>query len=249
MNDQTNRMDYIDRYLEKSLTPEEEKIFEQNLQNDTELMQELSSHRLFVDAIKLHGRKDLRRMMSEWDDQSDETFEIHSEPEKRSTFRWYYAAAAMLILLVSVFVIVQYIDDDQGDIVARYYEPYVFIPEQTRGAEEVVQSAQIFYDYEHGQYEKVIESIKQSDASDRSDLLQFLLANSYQALDKYEEAIPIYEFIIRTNSDYVLGAKWYLSLCYLSTDRPTEAKSILQELSKAPSSFARKAEGLLLEIE
>lgn len=249
MNNQINRMDFIDRYLEKSLSPEEEKIFEQELQDDPELMRELTSQKVLVDAIKLHGRKDLRRKMSEWDNQLDDTFEKHGEPENRFSFRWYYAAAAILILLVSVFVIVQYIDDDQGDIVARHYEPYVFIPGQTRGVEEVVESAQMFHDYENGRYLKVIEYINQSDASGRSNLVQFLLANSYQALDKFEEAIPIFENIIRTNSDYVLGAKWYLSLCYLSTGKTAEAKNILQELTQSPSSFARKAEGLLSEIE
>ena len=249
MNDQTNKMEFIDKYLENSLSPDEVKIFEQELQDNPELMRELVSQKLLVDAIKLHGRKDLKRMMSDWDDQLVDTFNNRNDEGNRFSFRWYYAAAAMLVLLVSVFVIVRYIGDDQEDIVARHYQPYVFIPGQTRGVEEVAESAQTFYDYERGEYMKVIESFNQTDASDRSDLMKFMLANSYQALGKFDEAIPVYESIIKTNSDYLLGSKWYLSLCYLSAGRTAEAKSILHDLSKAPSSFAKQAEELLNEME
>ena len=249
MKDQTKKMDLIDKYLEKSLSPDDEKTFEQELTNDPEMMQEMQSYKLLVDGIRLGGRKNLKRMMSEWHEQSDETDDIHGVGQNRFSFRWYYAAAAILVLMVSVFVIVKNIGEDQYDIVARHYQPFVFMPEQTRGETAIVESAQIFHYYERGEYLKVIESINQTGLSGKSDITQFMLANSYQALDKFEEAISIYESIINANSDYLLGAKWYLSLCYLSVDKSAEAKIILGDLINSSSSFAFKAETLLSDLD
>lgn len=249
MNDQTNKLEILDKYLEKSIGPEEEKLFEKELRDDPELKQELLSHKLLVDGIRFHGRKSLKREMSRWDSQLDENPEESIDQPVIRSFRWYYAAAAVIILIVSVVVIMQNIDSGQDNIVASHYEPFVFMPEQTRSEAHEPEFAQLFQYYEHVEYLKTIELINQIEVSERPDIVRFMHANALQAVDNFDEAIPIYESLVKSNSDYLTGAKWYLSLCYLSVNRTSEAKEILADLSQVSSSYANKALKLLNDLE
>ena len=107
----------------------------------------------------------------------------------------------------------------------------------------------IFDYYDRGEYSEAIRLIDKISKAERSDLMQFLLANSYQALGEFNHAIPEYKGIISSNSAYIQGAKWYLALCYLSEQKPEEAKVLLNELSVSKSSYAPKSIKLLEDID
>jgi tetratricopeptide (TPR) repeat protein len=103
--------------------------------------------------------------------------------------------------------------------------------------------------YNQGDYAQTIQLINKLDKAQRNEETDFILANAYQAVNNYGEAIVMYEKIANSESLYARGAKWYMALCYLSLEKPNEARAILEKLQNTKSSYAEKAKELLEEIK
>jgi tetratricopeptide (TPR) repeat protein len=250
MNSQNDIIELIDLYLGNKLDPDERRKFEQDLVDRPEMAEELKGHKLMIDGIRLHGRKILLNKIRAWDEEMGSSGESDISPTKTVAFRWYYAAAAVVILILSIFTLIDPLGDGYEGIVAQHYQPYVYISELKRGEPKTVDPSQLIFDYyDRGEYQETIKLINGIAEADRSDLMQFLLANSYQALDEFKDAIPVYEKIINSNSAYIQGAKWYLALCYLSEQKPDEARTLLDELTVSKSSYAPKSAKLLEELD
>lgn len=250
MNKQKNNMELIDQYLKDHLSPEDREDFEDHLKNDPEFRQGFEQHKTLVDGIKLHGRKTLRNKMKGWDDEMIALNDGINNGKKLHSFRWYYAAAAITFLIVSLAIIYSNLDSGYEKVLAAHYQPYIYIPDAQRGEGRASDpNESIFMSYDRGEYKQTITSINEIDEADRTDIMNFLLANSYQAEKEYQNAIQVYEKIIESKSFYLSGAQWYVSLCYLSINQPDKAVPILNELKNSNSSYAPKSKELLMELE
>jgi len=250
MNSQKEYIEKFDQYLENKLNTDEKEKLKEKLKNDTKLLQEFEEHQKFVDGIKLHGRKQLLNEIEKWDNELDSS-DVIDKPERRiGSFRLYYAAAAIIFLVVSAVIIYTNLQTGHENLVAKHYQPYEYIPSTQRGETEARnQKEQIFNLYDQGKYAEVLSMVEEIDESNRTDLLMYLQANAYQALEQHQSAMPIYDQVIAMNTTYAQGASWYLALCHLSEGQSEKAIILLEELQKSNSPYASKAINLLFELE
>jgi len=247
MKDPKEHIDRFDQYLDDTLSEEERKIFLDELKKNHELKKEFDEHCLLVDGIRQQGRLALQQKMHEWDLEIDE--QEGSGSRTIQGFRWYYAAAALLILVISSLLINNLWNESHEELIAAYYTPYTYIPETTRGEPDAARKYEdIYHQYDLKQYRSVVSRIEAIDQSNRSTLMMFILGSAYQALGEEENAVPVYQGIIKGNSSYVNGATWYLALCHLSLGQVESAKDLLQKLQSSQSSYAKKAQQILSDL-
>ncbi len=250
MNNPMENIEKFDQYLQELLEEDQREDFEKKLENDAELKKDFLRHQVLVDGIKLHGRKALLDEMKSWDNEIKSIGFEPTEEKSISFFKWYYAAAAISIILVTIAVLYSSLNTGYDRIVASHYQPYTYISDIQRGeAIEENPTDKIFQYYDQGNYQQTVQLINEVPESQRSELMSFIQANAYQAMEDYERAIPIFDSIADSNSVYAFGSKWYLSLCYLSVDQPDKAVTLLNELKATNSSFAPKAEKLLNDLD
>ena len=82
----------------------------------------------------------------------------------------------------------------------------------------------------------------------KTEQVNFIMANAYQASNNYLDAIKLYEQIIISGSIYVSSSKWYLALCYLSTNNVELAIPLLEELKGSSTSYSLKAKDILEDL-
>ena len=139
---------------------------------------------------------------------------------------------------------------DYAQISSLHYKPYDQFQSTFRGEnEEQDPKKAIFYAYDRGDYEETIEKIQSLEPIDRTEQTNFMLANSYQATEDFEKATDLYTKIIGMDGVYASPSRWYLALCYLSTDQYAKAKPLLDELAVSTSSYSRNAKELLKDLK
>lgn len=249
MNSQNEYIDKFDRYLNDALNADEKDELEKELLNDDQIRHDFEAHKTLVDGICLHGRKSLLDKIEKWDSEL-ENEESNYSINRSTVFRWYYAAAAIILFVVGAAIIYSTINTGHEHLVAKYYQPYEYLPSTHRGDSSTPdQNGKIFNLYDQGQYEEVVKLIGELDESSQSEIITFFNASAYQALKKYRNAIPLYEKVIDLNSYYTNGATWYLALCFLSDKQVDEAKQALNNLKETNSPYAAKAKVLLSELD
>ena len=103
--------------------------------------------------------------------------------------------------------------------------------------------------YDQAKYEEVISVMDDIPPESQTQALRMVLACSYMELEKYEEAIVILQDISGAKGSYETASTWYLSLCFLATDRPELSVPLLTKLAGLNSSYTSDAKHLLKELE
>ncbi len=174
---------------------------------------------------------------------------VSSRPMKKLLFR-VASIAAVLVISLSLWMLFSPKPTTEG-LFAEYYQPYQIIDGQTRSNEGNVD--QLFKDavksYKNNDFNEsslAFESLLEIDNS--SVKMRFLYSVTQIELQDYQKAISGFNYIIETNGDFVVEAKWYLSMCYLKTGKIKDAKLLLIELSNTPGYYKSKSTNLLNEL-
>ena len=251
MSKHQNEIDLIEQYLEGSLDEEKKRIIEEKISMDENYAENFEQYKLLIDGVNYSGRKKLYTKIEEWDMELSGDYEVESEQSSQKPFKWYYAAASIVIFFVTGFLIYFNLNSGYDRIVADYYKTYVYLSDDKRGDNIEKNSIKhIFEYYERGEYIQFIQMINKLEDGQKTDEVIFYIANAYQAIENYDEAIPLYEqVIIKSNSVYGNGSKWYLALCYLSMDKVEQARPLLEELKGLKTSYySAKAINLLEDL-
>ena len=242
-------IELIEQYLDGELDVAGKRNVEQMILDDKEFEQIFSNTRSLIDGIKYSARRDLKSKVGEWEDELSLDIDSQVSSRKIWSMKWYYIAASIAIILVSNILIFNNLNSGFSSIIEDYYTPYNYIPTTTRGGENATNSFElIFENYDQGQYDKVIEMVYKTDASVRTNEINYLLANSYQASGDFDAAIKIYKELLNTDTQYKRGSQWYLALCYLSKENKDLAIPILKELSASNTSKSVMAQEILEKL-
>jgi tetratricopeptide (TPR) repeat protein len=180
------------------------------------------------------------------------------EPKQRSlAFKstkklLYKIASVAAIFLVSFSLWMLFSAKESPDeLFAEYYQPYQVIDGQTRSntadANKLFKNA--VKSYKKGDFKASaldFDNLLKLDNS--SPKMRLLFSITQIELQNYQEAIVGFTNIINANGDYVVEAKWYLSMSYLKTGEINKAKTLLEELAVTPGYYKNKAVELLDEL-
>jgi hypothetical protein len=225
----------IDAYLSDSMSSEERAAFEQELETNAELLQEVELQRktfALLEAAAFIETKDKIRALN----QQKSSSSIGGALLK--------VAAAILVLLIPTYLILNNQFNDEH-LFAEYAEPY---PDRitTMGSseDELISKAMSLYNKEqYSEAAKQFKSIRLGGSTDENIVLYEAVSLTYS--DKASSAIDLLKASMRSKPSNSTSLEWQLILSLLANDEGDKAKAQLENFLKRNDGYQQeKAEAL-----
>lgn len=219
-------IELLDKYFGNSLSPKEQLLFNELLQNDESFKTEFLFQKDLKKAISLNKQEILKKTL--------QNFEKDIKPKPPIFFltkKWLVAASIVLFVGLSSALIKISFYPSTERLYSQNFEPYRNIVQPiVRG--EISNSIEYsaFLAYENQDYHKAINLFNSID-NQNSAYVPFYKAMCYLSLNKTNEAIDLLESLISNsyleNPDKKLSfkAEWYLGLAYLKSGNKEKAIS------------------------
>lgn len=263
----------IEDYLNNQLSPEATEAFQQRMQNDPFLTQEVDLHRNLLTGIRYAGRQDLKARFQTLERMATSPSEAppvppapvetpvvplianpRRETSRNNLFAWVSGTAAMLLMVAagSYFWFQAQRSDEQ--LYANYYERYdnLLTSTERSEAEPVPTPEEIAMQvYDRGDYAQAAQLLQELlNENPENPAWQLYLGICYLETDQTGRAIAEFQRVAKQREHlFIEQANWYLSLAYLKARQRENAVQTLQEIQNSDSSYREKAVKLLRELE
>lgn len=232
----------INAYLEGTLSPEDQKIFENLIAQNPEYKAELEAQRKIKAAITLSERESLRGFLDEIED-------ISVKPKSRVKSWLFSAVAACMVVLAGYFLWTTLSMSPGEKLYARHYETYPnLIAPSTRGEGSVDPKAQAFLAYDNGNFEQAAVLFEQLKNEPDAEYALLYLGICQLELGRPEKAIPVLN-LVPASSDSKEIASWYEALGYFKLNMLDRGKSALQVTAGSANPFQTQAEEILKSLK
>lgn len=248
-------LEQLVRYLDGDLNDHEKQQLTEKMSVDTSLGEKLD---LIKDVDRVIGDRELTNF-EECLKEVENTFfnrRIVEEPApvykiKRNYVMRAASIAAILVASLLTFILIQdRLTYSHDKLFAMYYEklPVDFATRSNVLLNDEFTEAIKLYNqnkYKEAivQFERVIKKDPTNNAA------KLFLGICYTELKQYKNAANHFSNIIQQRDPiFEEHASWYLSLCYIKTDNPKQAKSILNNLVNNHSFYTVKASELLKQL-
>jgi tetratricopeptide (TPR) repeat protein len=248
MENRLTDMEWIERYLEKSLNTEEKKWIEQRLAEEPDLKLQYQEHTQLIEGIRyahLHDKlMQLRTLEKKLPSLEKSPKGLHL------VFNWKtLAAAATVSLLISGYLLVNRPANPE-DLFAQYFETYPNVFEPTvRGSEVENERRDAFNAYDRGDYKTAVILFERILKQKEEPGVLILLGNANLVLGNVEAAQSNFLTLIKNFDELDGQAKWFLGLSYLKQGNTEKARLILQELGDPQFTYSKKAKELLNDVK
>lgn len=233
--------DLIDRYFENSLSPKEQILFNDLLQNNLEFKTEFLFQKDLKKIIAVKQQEDLKSTLIEIEGRSQKNSRLILIPKK-----WMVAASLLIVTSLGIWGIKSSYFPSNEAVYEDYFEPSRnTIQPIVRGENLNTIEYRAFVAYEAQNYHKAINLFNSVENPDKV-YINFYKGISYLAINKTEEAIgllkPISELnnLEGMNKGFNKKAQWYLALAYIKINDEQNAATELEEIINDPSENIRK---------
>ncbi len=246
---------YIDGELEGELLVE----FMAELNENTDLMAEVALRRNINVAIAEEDISDLRNKLISARKSSEST-EIKSiVPETSvSLFPKWKRGVAVAVILLGVAGIYNLGYKSLDNTYNSFYQSPSWSSERSVSSTDGVTSDELNYlnkanyYYSSGNYKKAIElydlALKQDDEG--MFVFHFYKGASLQNMEKYKEAIPEYNQVIKQGDNlYIEEAEWNKTLCYVKLGEKEKVRQNLEAIINRKSYYEKEAKILLRRLK
>ncbi len=244
MSSQEN-IESIDKYFTDQLSEDEKKVFEERLENDKELQDDV---RLYQDVNIAIKKRDSIKFV----DMAMENLRSHKKGVhiKKFNYSMWFKAAAILIVLVGLSIVIVVLTKKQHDetrTLASYFKAEE-IEQEFRGDdddfEKMILTGVRFYNNEN--YSDAIQQFQNVLQKDEGHIqVKYYLGLSDLFAGNLDKAETILKEIANSGDmNYSSGAQWYLSWCYIQEGKKELAISALKEL-KGDDYYGEKAEKVI----
>ena len=241
--------DKITRYLQDQMAGEEKAAFEQELQHDEHLKNELAFQETMMAGLASDFKEEKKQMLQK--------HEANRQNGVRR-MKWYIAAAAIILLGIGLGFLFQQNNADTSypkQIAKREFTPYPnYLVEQYRNSSQKDQPQVLvkgMQAYEKEQFEEARKALRKAVSNKKGlPLSRFYLGNVLLAMDKPEKALnQLIRIQGKLGASFQNQNKWYLALAYLHTNQVEQARAYLKKLTKQKHPLQQKARELLKELE
>ncbi len=241
-----NNSNLIEKYFKNSLTPKEQLVFNDLLQNDEGFKKEFTFEKDLKKVIAITQKENLKSMLQNFENKTSRTSKFIFLSKK-----WLAAASIVLLIgLGSWFIKNSYFPSDEK-LYAQNFKPYRNIIQPiVRGENKNTIEYRAFVAYENAKYHKAINLFSSIDS--KADYVQFYKAICYLSLDKTSNAIdlllPITMSEVHDGSDKKIKEKsnWYLGLAYLKNKEKQKAISQFSLIAGRPDKSCKKEEATII---
>lgn len=243
-------IEWIERYLDRSLDAEEKGAMEKRLAADPDLKSKFQEHFQLIQGIKYsHLQNKLEQLRA-----LEVSLPALDIGEKNGNQRWMNIswkslAAAAVFLLLTISYLIYNRQTDPLELYANYFEPYPNVFEPTiRGNARADLRSEAFRAYDQRDFEKAAAGFNGLLKEKEEPGVLLLLGNANLMLGHVEEAQNNFLTLIKDFDELDGQAKWYLGLSYLKQGQKEKARLILQELGDPGETYSKKANDLLKEV-
>jgi tetratricopeptide (TPR) repeat protein len=233
--------DLIDRYFENSLSPKEQKLFNDLLQNNLEFSDEFLFQKDLKKVIAIKQKEDLKSTLIEIESRSQKNLSLLLIPKK-----WMIAASLLIVASIGTWGIQSVYYPSNEAIYADYFEASRnTVQPVVRGENLNTIEYRAFVAYESQNYHKAINLFNSVENPEEAYII-FYKGLSYLALNKPEEAINLLEPLSKMNmmegknSGFNEKARWYLALSYIKINENENAINTLNLVMENPFSNYKK---------
>ncbi|MCB0844854.1 MAG: tetratricopeptide repeat protein, partial [Bacteroidetes bacterium] len=221
-----DKYEKIEGYLNKTLSEEDMKAFEREMQADSALAEEV---RLFADidkAIIDTPALNFQRMVKE----QGELFlkeEKHEEATIRTMnikpYQWAIAAAVVLLIVSTVLLLNRKTPEQLSgkELFAQNIEPYSLDGELRGQGNDSTEKAKAIKHYQNKEFDQAAGLFQQLADENPQDMESiFYLANAYLNQKEFDKAQKEFEKIIKDNESLLVeDSRWYLALIFLHQEQ------------------------------
>lgn len=236
-------LDLIDRYFENSLSPKEQKLFNDLLQNDPDFKDEFIFQKDLKKVVAVNQHEELKSTLTQFEEGVQKNSRIMIVPKK-----WMIAASLLLITSLGVFTIKNIYYPSNEAIYAEFFQAdRNTIEPVVRGENIKTIEYRAFVAYEAEDYYKAINLFNSVKTPDEG-YITYYKGLCFLALDKTNEAITVLSKVSTDNTltekseGFKEKADWYLGLAYLKNNEREKAIAKLSLLNDNPSFNFKKEE-------
>lgn len=253
----------IEDYLNGSLSGEEKKKFEDQLDHDQELADLVKMHAEINEAIRDHELHALRNKLRELGDKysayPEKTIRKRDKGDKRSWRQRYltsqvFRSVAALLLLIAIGVAVKalfFSTLPAEKLYEKYYAPYE--PDVVVRSSEFVNSEfeNAISNYQRGFYEFALNAFNALPVGDSNAyLLNFYRGLTYLGLEQYQQAVECFTVIPDNwKNPHVVHRDWYFALACLMNHEEHKAREILYDIQASGGYYSKRASGIIRRIK
>ena len=225
----------IEAYLNNELVAEQRGAFENRINQEPDLLEEIALHRQIREFVKENEINNLESQVKNWMLAEKEDVKTKKITLFSSTNLLRIAASLTLILGLSWFYFNSKTSDNQylTELVGQN-------PGTLQGGDDRNTWTQLF---QTKKYADVISLLVKKEQMSSEEV--YYLGLSYVAETNYSKAIAQFSKITLQDSVYAEKANWALALIYLKQNNEILAKSLLEKIADSDSEFNEKAKELL----
>jgi tetratricopeptide (TPR) repeat protein len=249
----TREIDYtefIDRYLQDEMSPEEKVWFEKELDGNTALVEEIDFQQKVNVALSDKDTLQFKMQL----DQIHEEIHVATENGKRLIHSVYknisIAASALAVFMIVFSVYFSNRTFSSERLFDQFYQPAEasVIYRTADNSSDLLVTAINYYDQQD--YAKAIvlfESILQEDGFKPG--VNLYSGISYMELNNYEEANNNFQKIINNSPNpFVESASWYLGVSYVLTSEREKAQKLFSALANGNGFYKKDAKKVLRHL-
>ncbi len=243
------KINQIDDYLQGLLIDDNLVQFEDELNDNQSLRNELNLQSEINDAIQEDDIMDLRASLGDIvkeEAKSNKQFRIISGNKAKLIGA---AASVAAVVSIGAFTFNQK-PSNFDEIYSNNYKPYDatgFVRSATTSMDVAALGVDL---YNQQNYKNAIEKFKTVlDENKMHPMCNFYSGLSCQQLENYESAITFYSFVIQEKDNlYVEQAEWYMALCLLKTEEKIKGVKLINDIAESNSYYKQNAKELLRKI-
>jgi tetratricopeptide (TPR) repeat protein len=251
MNLKMNHIRRVQRYLDGEMTQEEVRLFEEDLQTDLLLVEELELHRHIINTVKQHDEVRFRNKLKEAYHLFKRRKRISPGPGFiKSPRHLIYVLGALSVGMLLIYFGLNKPEKSTQELFDIYYAKFSQDLQSRSSMEDSTDNLNVgIYNFYSGNYQESINSLKSFIELEASATAEFYLGLSEAELGNYGSAIDNFKNVLNKDFNYYQEhARWYLGLCYLKLNYKSEAIEVFQEFSQKNSYYAEDAKKIITHL-
>ncbi len=235
----------IDRYFDNTLSPKEQLLFNDLLQNDLDFKNEFIFRKDLKKVIAVSQQEDLKTSLGKFEDKIQQNSKLMMLPKK-----WLVAASVFILATIGLYSVkTEYFPSNEAIYETYFQSCRNTIQPVVRGENPNTIEYRAFVAYEAHDYYKAI-NLFNSVADPEASYINFYKGLSYMEINKLNRAIELLYPITQAenlkgkSANFDEKAKWYLALAFIKNNENKKAIEELSLISNQPSGTYKKEEAL-----
>lgn len=229
MNFSEEHIELFRNYLSGGLSNEDSISLEKRFSEEKQFKKEFESFKQFEQALIDAETLEIFDEVGSW----EQKYQKADKKPASIPQLWLVVAGVAAVLAISWIIWNPSAKLSDEELVASYYEPYDNVL-TVRGKKEVLDQALLEYDREN--YESALKLFSQYPDDPTGT---FYCAESLMAIEKYGQAVDIYNEVVKTNGVFKEVALYHRALALLGDGRRKEAIKQLKAIPKSNAYFEK----------